>query len=505
MQTRSIALTALAVCLAAASAGGQQSFTTTHEGLELTLLPLRNVYAPGEPLQLQVIYKNVSKQPVAIANPDYGWDIQVGDWKAQPTVDAAQAERVIVLQPGQSHTAEMMDLGYVWIKGGPVNKTLPEGYAHPTKVTVKLHQPGNLPKGIEKDQVWTGPVKLGPVGIGVFDEAKLSAGPLVGQIIARQQTYLLSEELADKDAAETIKKQAQDGRTELSVPKTDLVFRMYNVSDKAHSINIGGDASQMKLRLVGPGAVNVEFMVMMTMEFRMGKDVTIKPGEYHDIPIESLHHGKRGISAGSFWTQPGSYALEATYSTPVDGNARKNISAAPVLLHVQKPETELPALQACLEVRQLEYELTKELAGRGVVGLKPDQRGGVRNLPAVPSVEMVLHIKNTSDQAITLNKGGDQSRLELQLVGPGAVTLDNLPVMMTREFRMGQDVKLQPGESMDLPVEGLSFGMRNLTGRCYWTQAGVHYLVASYTTPVNGGSTWTITAPAAAIRVVEPE
>jgi hypothetical protein len=70
---------------------------------------------------------------------------------------------------------------------------------------------------------------------------------------------------------------------------------------------------------------------------------------------------------------------------------------------------------------------------------------------------------------------------------------------------MGKNVTLKPGESMAVPIQSLTSGMRNQTGRCYWTQAGRVHLAASYTTLLSGRTPVTVHAAPVALKVVEPD
>ncbi len=463
--------------------------TKTHEGLEVTLRPVRRTFAPEEDLPLEVVYRNISRKPISIANPNFGWKIQLGDWAAQPTVDAAIAERTVTIRPGGTHVAKMMDLGYRWTKGGPasieVRQKMPEGI-HDLEVTVELHMPAG------KQNLWTGPVKLGPVPLLVSEAAAQKTDPLVAELIARQQTYLLSEALAAEKVAETLADQARRGEPQIKPPAVDLVLRIRNTGGEKRTINLGGDASQLDLRLLGPGTVNLDFAVMMTMEFRMGKNVTIRPGEYLDIPVQDLRHGKRGIGAGSYWTQPGTVFLQASYVTPVgkadaDPGRAQALTARPIALHVVAPDAAIPALQAHLAAKSVRHEirpdLSDEFSAARIRKMADDPRQ-LRNLPEPPTVDLTLTIKNTCDKALTLNTGGDASRLRLHLVGPEAVNLADLPVMMSRELRLGKNVTLRPGESVDIQIDRLAWGMRDLTGRSYWLRPGRYWIRAEYITPV---------------------
>ena len=119
-------------------------------------------------------------------------------------------------------------------------------------------------------------------------------------------------------------------------PALDVTFRITNTSDKPVTISVGGDDSQMDLKLDGPGADTLDNIVAMTMEFRIGKPVTIAPGKTYDTKIASLAFGMRGISKYAYWTEPGDYTLTATL---IYGNGEKQgtVSSGPAKLKVTAP------------------------------------------------------------------------------------------------------------------------------------------------------------------------
>jgi hypothetical protein len=94
--------------------------------------------------------------------------------------------------------------------------------------------------------------------------------------------------------------------------KVELTFKITNNTDQEKTITVGGDSSQFKFTLEGPGAVTVENMIPMTRDFRVGQDIKIAPGKSHDIAITSLSGGMRGMTELSYFTEPGDYKLTAT-------------------------------------------------------------------------------------------------------------------------------------------------------------------------------------------------
>jgi hypothetical protein len=136
------------------------------------------------------------------------------------------------------------------------------------------------------------------------------------RLTAKKTTYAL--DLGGKTAAE-IKKQIGDsdktGRAP-APPAVDLALEFRNTSDKEVKIWIEGDATQLTLDLKGPGAVNNERKKLaVTLDFRLPKTITLAPGKSRSLPIKSLAHGFRNLTAASYWLEPGDYTLTASYKT----------------------------------------------------------------------------------------------------------------------------------------------------------------------------------------------
>lgn len=123
--------------------------------------------------------------------------------------------------------------------------------------------------------------------------------------------------------------------------------------------------------------------------------------------------------------------------------------------------------------------------------------------PAPSKVDIAFIITNNSDKEITLNLGGDSSRYEFKLEGPGAVTVENM-IPMTREFRMGTPVTIAPGKTYEQRFGNLSAGMRGMTQYSYFTEAGDYKLSATLICN-NGEKQEKIVADAITIKVTKAE
>ncbi len=113
---------------------------------------------------------------------------------------------------------------------------------------------------------------------------------------------------------------------------------------------------------------------------------------------------------------------------------------------------------------------------------------------ATQGIDLKYRITNTSDEAVTLQHGGDNTMVQLQISGPGAVDLP-YKGMMTMEFRMGQPIEIGAGQSKDFVIRELKYGKRDMS-RWLITEAGDYEVVVTCVTNV-GGKRVELKSPAA--------
>src|SRR5947208_931394 len=97
------------------------------------------------------------------------------------------------------------------------------------------------------------------------------------------------------------------------------------------------------------------------------------------------------------------------------------------------PKNDL-CLTAAIVVNKDTYTLDAAQSGKAFrdrVGQQKNARGGRApgGLPKRPAVDLTFRITNHSDTASTISVGDDDSRMQLALTGPGAVTVENLVAM----------------------------------------------------------------------------
>ncbi|MEI6176938.1 MAG: hypothetical protein WCS43_08605 [Verrucomicrobiota bacterium] len=161
------------------------------------------------------------------------------------------------------------------------------------------------------------------------------ASVIQANVVAKKREYLLTQALKDGKAAieEALTKKKQPS---VNPPEVDLELELKNGGDKPVTMIWGGDQSRITLSLKGPGAINGSWPMMMTMDFQMGVEIKLAPGDIHRVPIKSLGYGPRKIvSGGCWWTTPGDYTLTVGGNFSRD-NESVPFSAPPVKLKVSE-------------------------------------------------------------------------------------------------------------------------------------------------------------------------
>jgi len=177
----------------------------------------------------------------------------------------------------------------------------------------------------------TQPVKQAPVA-----GEKNSEG-LTATLVANKASYVLDPSQSGKDFRDKASNAGKPGNRFVlpKPPAVDMTLVITNTSNQNVTITIGGDSSQIQLDLKGPGALSVDNLVAMTMDYRMGNPLTLAPGKSAEWKITSLAYGTRGISNYAYWTEVGDYTLTATQIYTI-GEAQGKVTSAPAAIKVTK-------------------------------------------------------------------------------------------------------------------------------------------------------------------------
>jgi hypothetical protein len=99
--------------------------------------------------------------------------------------------------------------------------------------------------------------------------------------------------------------------------------------------------------------------------------------------------------------------------------------------------------------------------------------------PTGPKVNLVLEISNPSAQEAMIWVGGDDTRLTLELHGPGAVTK-----VVTREatadIKTSKAIAIPAGKTYSRPITDLGYPYPRRTSQWYWTKPGEYTLSATW-------------------------
>ena len=99
-------------------------------------------------------------------------------------------------------------------------------------------------------------------------------------------------------------------------------------------------------------------------------------------------------------------------------------------------------------------------------------------------VRLELEFKNVGAKELTFLLGGDQSELNFDLEGNGAVT-EVIKKAFTREFRAGKKIKLAPGKTHVVEIDELAFGKRNEEKAAWFTEYAPLTLGAKFRTTIS--------------------
>jgi hypothetical protein len=149
------------------------------------------------------------------------------------------------------------------------------------------------------------------------------------------------------------------------------------------------------------------------------------------------------------------------------------------------------AVEAVLTSKKASYPL--DLGGKTAEEVRKMIDSG--DYPPPPTVDLALELKNTGDKDVQIRMGGTTTIIDLDLQGPGAVTVPIKGRITNKLAIAPMTVTLERGKSQTIPITSLSFGFKG-SHNAYWLAPGKYTLTAGYKTTVSP-------APAAATSADE--
>jgi hypothetical protein len=171
--------------------------------------------------------------------------------------------------------------------------------------------------------------------------------PLELRVVAKKASYPLDlKGLTPAEFRRQLVEAKEKGTRMPAPPAVDLVVELKNTSKSELKIKVNGDPVVLTLTLEGKGAVNVAPRIFFSRIFRVPRTLDLAPGATYTLPVKSLASGFRGQARHSYWTEPGSYELTASFRTsvsPMPEGAKKGaepgwgqvtVTSAPVTIRV---------------------------------------------------------------------------------------------------------------------------------------------------------------------------
>jgi hypothetical protein len=154
-------------------------------------------------------------------------------------------------------------------------------------------------------------------------------------------------------------------------------------------------------------------------------------------------------------------------------------SFAEQMAEVKAPGPERLPAHGHDDVRPKELTFTLDLGGKTPDAFRRQLReaAGTDRLPPPPAINLGLEFRNVTNREVRIWVGGASTELELDLQGPGAVSVAARNGL-DEAFLTQKSVMLASDQPYTLPIKHLVYGARGAIRYAYWTEPGDYTLTA---------------------------
>ena len=177
---------------------------------------------------------------------------------------------------------------------------------------------------------------IGPEEPVAISEKKLASVKAVARAVKELQALRDLGKLEDKDIEKMAKTEALLNEGRKLEQGIELKLRFTNPTDKPITFHYGPDTSTIFITVDGPGAVDLPYSGMMTLEFRQPEPTTIAPGKSKEFTITEMAYGQRDMSRWLI-SEPGLYGVRALF-TAVAEDGKVELKSNEITLEVKAGE-----------------------------------------------------------------------------------------------------------------------------------------------------------------------
>jgi hypothetical protein len=180
---------------------------------------------------------------------------------------------------------------------------------------------------------------------------------------------------------------------------------------------------------------------------------------------------------------------------------------------VRQEESKPSPVEAQLIVKKSTYVLPKKRHG-AAFRKRIEGETDADRLPPPPRIDLVLELKNVSQEDVMIWPQGRITEPDLKVEGPGIVEPESLTSAEVEMGATGAQPTIAPGETYQIPIKSLN--PQGGTPRVFWNEPGEYTITASYTVhtelpafpfpdnkaPAGKPQQYTVTSPPVKVQVI---